>query len=362
MSDLDLNLLLDDIPSPIFVFNPNSLDIAWVNMESQDWVGHSAKAIIGTSLSEHLSPCEPIIEAAKRCVISRGAVSLRGYILARTNMADERVHLTLFPSGGFVGMIVSLAAAQPNETAANDIAVSAMGRMLAHEIKNPLAGINGAAQLLRDDVKTDEGQKLIDLIGSEINRIRRLADRMETLGDRNPENLSLVNIHEILRDARKLMQATVSSNIVFTEDYDPSLPETLGDRDTLMQALLNLIKNAAEVLEHGGQGGEITLRTSFRSGVVRKGFSGRPDQGLPIEIRISDDGPGIPPEIREQIFQPFVTDKPSGQGLGLALVAKVAAAHDGLIELKSRPGRTVFSLLLPGLTLTDLADGANDEI
>ena len=242
------------------------------------------------------------------------------------------------------------------------VAREAVGRMLAHEIKNPLAGINGAAQLLRDDVKTDEGQKLIDLIRSEIGRIRRLADRMETLGDRNPENLSLVNIHEILRDARKLMQATVPENIVFTEDYDPSLPETLGDRDTLMQALLNLIKNASEALEASGNGGEITLQTSFRSGVVRKGFSGRPDQGLPIEIRITDNGPGIPPRIREQIFQPFVTDKPSGQGLGLALVAKVAAAHDGLIELKSRPGRTVFSLLLPALSAAEMPDGVPDEI
>lgn len=362
MIGVDVTLLADDMPSPIFVFKTNALDIIWANTICQDWLGQSVKSLMGTHLGDYITPCEPIAEAAQRCLDSGSAVILRRYILTRKNMPDERAHLKLFPSGGNIGMMISLSNAEPNSAAANDIAVSAMGRMLAHEIKNPLAGINGAAQLLRDDVTTEEGQKLIDLIRSEIDRIRRLADRMATLGDRNPENLSLVNIHEILRDARKLMQSSLSSNIVFTEDYDPSLPDILGDRDTLMQAILNVIKNAVEALELSGDDGEITLRTAFRAGVMRKGLSGRPDQGLPIEICISDDGPGIPTHIREQIFQPFVTDKPSGQGLGLALVAKVASAHAGIVEVKSRPGCTVFSLLLPALTQVDEIDGALHEI
>jgi len=220
-----------------------------------------------------------------------------------------------------------------------------MGRMIAHELKNPLAGIKGAAQLLRDDVDSEEGLALIDLIGSEIDRIRRLADRMEKLGDDDPTGTEQVNIHEILRQARRIIQSA-NPNIIFDERYDPSLPHANGDPDTLMQALLNLIKNAAE---SAGEQGQIRLETSFRAG-VRGGNSGRL---LPVQIQIIDNGPGIPKDMLAQIFQPFVTTKPEGQGLGLALVSKVAAAHEGLVEVQSVPGRTVFSLLLPAPTLSE---------
>lgn len=363
---IDALEMLRDIPSPILVFEADALSIRWVNDICENWLGQSAKSLCRSQWSDHFDGTDDIARAVARCQRDKAPVSLRGYILSRVGHPDQRAHLTVFPSSqtdGTVGMIVALSAAQPSETPDNGFAVSAMGRMLAHEIKNPLAGIDGAAQLLRHDIDTEEGQKLIDLIRSEISRIRRLAERMETLGDRDPKTLGLVNIHEILRDARKLMQSSVSSDIVFTERYDPSLPDTMGDRDTLMQAVLNLIKNAVEAIEIKCENGDthtgiITLSTTFRSGVTRKNLSGRPDKGLPIEISISDNGPGIPDTIREQIFQPFVTHKPTGQGLGLALVAKVASAHDGLIEVKSRPGKTVFSLLLPMLHDT----GDRDEI
>ena len=342
--------LAEDLPTPVMIFGSEDLDIRWVNQTAEEWLGQSARSLLGKSLGDTIRAVGEIKAAAKRCLSEGSAVSLRRYIIMRTDMPDERCHLTLFPTQGRVGMLVSLLASQPNDTKTNELAVSAMGRMLAHEIKNPLAGINGAAQLLRDDVSSEEGQALIGLIGSEIGRIRRLTDRMETLGDRDPENVGLVNIHEVLRDARKLVQSSTGVNIVFTEAYDPSLPETLGDRDTLMQAILNVIKNAGEAIEFSGKNGEVILETAFRSGVSRKLASGEKGQSLPIEIRIIDDGPGIPPTIRDQIFQPFVTNKPSGQGLGLALVAKVAAAHGGLVEVRSRPGKTVFSILLPMLT------------
>ena len=214
-----------------------------------------------------------------------------------------------------------------------------MGRMIAHELKNPLAGIKGAAQLLRDDVESSEGLALIELIGSEIDRIGRLVDRMEKLGDVDPTGAEQVNIHEILRQARRIIQSA-NPSLVFDERYDPSLPHVYGDPDTLMQALLNLIKNAAE---SAGERGKILLETSVRTG-VRGGASGKL---LPVQIRIIDDGPGVPKDMMAQIFQPFVTTKHEGQGLGLALVSKVAAAHHGLVEVQSVPGRTVFSLLLP---------------
>jgi two-component system nitrogen regulation sensor histidine kinase GlnL len=345
--------LAEDLPTPVFIFGSTDLDIRWLNQMAEEWLGQSARAVLGRSFCDFLRACEDIENAAKRCGETETAVSLRGFIVMRKDAADERCHITLFPTQGRIGMIISLLATQPNDTKSNELAVSAMGRMLAHEIKNPLAGIHGAAQLLSDDVTSDEGQALIKLIASETDRIRRLTDRMETLGDRNPENVSLVNIHEVLRDARKLVQSSSEHDIVFTETYDPSLPETLGDRDTLMQAILNVIKNASEAISTTNNSGEISLETAFRAGVSRKTPSGEKGHSLPIEIRIIDNGPGISPAIRDQIFQPFVTNKPSGQGLGLALVSKVAAAHGGLVEVRSRPGKTVFSILLPMLTEED---------
>ena len=349
MTSDEIAIVLDDVPSPVFVFETASLEIKWLNMMSQDWLGRSARRLVGTNLAHHIQNCEGICEAANRCASSHSPLTLRNFVVSRKNLPDERCHLTLFPSNDKIALIITLTVAKPNETVSNENTVSAMGRMLAHEIKNPLAGIHGAAQLLRDDVSTEEGQKLITLIGSEIGRIQRLANRMETLGDRDPENISLVNIHEVLRDTRKLMESSYSY-VTFDERYDPSLPDTLGDRDTLMQAILNVIKNAVEAIEKTKENGNIILETAFRSGVLRKGVSGQRDRSLPIEISIVDDGPGISASIREQIFQPFVTDKPTGQGLGLALVAKVIAAHDGLIEVKSRPGKTTFSILLPVLS------------
>ncbi len=344
--------LAEDLPTPVFIFGSPQLDIRWVNPAAEEWLGYSAGALMGNIFEKYIRSSEDIKAAAIRCLESETVISLRRFVILRTDYPDQRCHLTLFLTHGRIGMLVSLLATQPNETNTNtnELAVSALGRMLAHEIKNPLAGIGGAAQLLRDDVQSEEGLALITLIGSEIDRIRRLTDRMETLGDRDPENVGLVNIHEVLRDARKLIQSSGNTRVVFTENYDPSLPETLGDRDTLMQAILNIIKNASEAIEISGENGEIILETAFRTGVSRKGDLGEKLQSLPIEIRIVDNGPGIPPSIRDQIFQPFVTNKPSGQGLGLALVAKVAAAHGGLVEVRSRPEKTVFSILLPMLT------------
>ncbi|MGB0906296.1 MAG: two-component system sensor histidine kinase NtrB [Maricaulaceae bacterium] len=339
--------LADDIPAPLLMFKGAELDLLWLNQAAQEWLGRSANMMDAASFRETILNASLLSEAAERCLQARAPISLRGFMLRRKQTSDQKCHITLFPSQDRLAMSLRFGQSQPNETQGPDKAVSAMGRMLAHEIKNPLAGIKGAAQLLRDDIQTDEGQKLIDLIGSEIDRIRRLADRMETLGDRDPRNESLVNIHEILRDARQLIQSASAQNIIFTESYDPSLPETMGDADTLMQAVVNIIKNSKEAIEDNGGSGEICLETAFRSGVIRKGGLGQSDHSLPIEIRIIDNGPGIPNDIRDQIFQPFVTNKPSGQGLGLALVAKVAAAHEGIVEVTSREGRTVFSLLLP---------------
>lgn len=338
--------MADDIPMPLVAIDDG--EITWVNLSAQEWLDASLKGLKGQALTDVFLGFDQAKDACLRSELSRAPVSIYDLIIQRENKADERVNLTVFPLQKGTGLLFHLQGAKPSQIGreqSGEPAVSAMGRMLAHEIKNPLAGISGAAQLLRADVETEEGRSLIELIRSETARIRRLADRMESLGERNPENVGPVNIQELLTSARKIIQSASPSNIEFSETYDPSTPIVTGDPDTLMQAILNLIKNASEAIENTGLPGEIHLETSFRSGVMRRLRS--KSKQLPVEIRITDTGPGIPTDMQTSLFQPFVTSKPTGQGLGLSLVSKVANAHGGLVEHSSRPGKTVFSILLP---------------
>lgn len=337
----------DDLPVPLLIIAADGQSLSWANHAALEWLGRSRSYLTQKTLSHLFTDLEPVYAAMTRCQRDQSPVSLHDFMLKRAGKNEQKVNLTLFPSGEKIGLICQIVNRSPREAPPGHLAISAMGRMLAHEIKNPLAGIDGAAQLLMDDVATKEGRALIDLIRSEINRIRRLADRMETLGDHDPETVAPVNIHELLTKARLIVQSSSPDTIHFTEQYDTSLPDTPGDSDTLLQAILNVIKNAAESLERTGEGGTIRLETAFRSGVIRRSRTDKQIRQLPIEIRIIDDGPGISDTIRSRLFQPFVTDKPAGQGLGLALVSKVAAAHGGLVEVSSQPGRTVFSILLP---------------
>jgi len=333
----------EDAPHPSFLIDPKTQKVVWANDAAQSWVGLSEKRLSKQEIWIILN----IEDLSKSRILQSfeagSAVTVRDCEIKFNHQKDAEVqlsHVTAFPTQGYIGLSIRFAKAQPRNNRIGGQVVSGMGRLIAHELKNPLAGIKGAAQLLREDVSSEEGQSLIDLISSEIDRIRRLADRMETLGDNDPEIEEQVNIHEVLRRARKIIQSA-DKNLIFTEHYDPSLPHAAGDPDTLMQAVLNLIKNASEA------GTEITLQTKFRSGVSSMGEGDVIAHSLPIEIQIIDNGPGIPADLIDQVFQPFMSTKHDGQGLGLALVSKVAAAHGGVVEVRSHPGHTVFSLLLP---------------
>jgi len=340
-------ILSDDWPFPLFLVSPVNETITWANQAAQAWAGKSIRRLLEKSPWDLFDVDGDTRQIIAKCRESASALTMRDCRVKREGQEDELCHLTAFPThSGPSGIVLSLwfAGPKPRESRVGGQLVSGMGRMIAHELKNPLAGIKGAAQLLKDDIETEEGLSLLDLISSEIDRIRRLADRMETLGDQDPDNVDRVNIHELLRRARRVIQSA-NPKLVFTERYDPSLPHAMGDADTLMQALLNVIKNAAEAIDTANGDGEIILETRFRSGVSK--ITDRASRHLPIEIRITDNGAGVSDDMKDQLFQPFVTNKPEGQGLGLALVSKVASAHGGLVEVNSRPGRTTFSLLLP---------------
>ncbi|PVA11723.1 PAS domain-containing sensor histidine kinase [Pelagivirga sediminicola] len=218
-----------------------------------------------------------------------------------------------------------------------------MADMLAHEIKNPLAGITGAAQLLSMTLDTAD-RELTDLIVSESRRIVALLDQVERFGDPARPDLRAINIHDVLSRARRSAQLGFAADMRIIEEYDPSLPEAWADPDMLQQVLLNLMKNAAEAAAPGG--GVIRLRSWFEHGAHLRGEGGAGAR-LPLQIEVVDDGPGVPPALMDALFEPFVSGRESGTGLGLALAARTMADHGGRIAVTSQPGRTVFRLSLP---------------
>jgi two-component system nitrogen regulation sensor histidine kinase GlnL len=231
--------------------------------------------------------------------------------------------------------------------------VSALAAMLAHEIKNPLSGIRGAAQLLEQSANDDD-RTLTRLICDEADRIVKLVDRMEVFSDERPVEREPVNIHVVLEHVKRLAQSGFARHIKFVETYDPSLPPVYANRDQLVQVFLNLLKNAAEAIGTEAADGEIQITTAFRPGVRLQLPGSKTRVSLPLEFCIRDSGPGVPEDLMPHLFDPFVTTKPTGSGLGLALVAKIIGDHGGIIECESQPRHTIFRVLMPMFT----GDGA----
>jgi two-component system nitrogen regulation sensor histidine kinase GlnL len=230
--------------------------------------------------------------------------------------------------------------------------VIALASMLAHEIKNPLSGIRGAAQLLEQSA-ADDDRTLTRLICDEADRIVKLVDRMEVFADERPVEREPVNIHVVLDRVKKLALSGFARHIKFVETYDPSLPNVLANRDQFIQVFLNLVKNAAEAI--GDQpDGQIELTTAFRPGVRLQIPGSKTRVSLPLEFCVKDNGTGVPADLMPHLFDPFVTTKPTGTGLGLALVAKIVGDHGGIIECESQPRHTIFRVLMPMFT----GDGA----
>jgi len=269
--------------------------------------------------------------------------------------ADRVVDVYVAPVPGFPGCVTVML---QERTMADKIerqlthrgaarSVSGLAAMLAHEIKNPLSGIRGAAQLLDADVSEDD-RALTRLITDETDRIVKLVDRMEVFSDERPIEREAVNMHSVLEHVKRLAKTGFARDIQIKERYDPSLPSVYGNRDQLIQIFINLIKNASEAFDNTNiNNAEITLTSSFQPGIRILVPASRHKVSLPLEFCVLDNGPGVAPDIQAHMFDPFVTSKTSGSGLGLALVAKIVGDHGGVVECDSQPGRTAFRVLLP---------------
>jgi len=357
---VDAGELLNALPYPILTISPQGR-VADANAASEGFFEMSRMMLLRRRLDEILPFGSPLLGLVDY-VRTRG-VTVNEYRvdLGTPRIGMERVvdvHACPTP-GDAEGVIIML----QERTIADKMdrqlthrgaarSVSAMATMLAHEIKNPLSGIRGAAQLLEMSVP-DEDRSLTRLICEETDRIVKLVDRMEAFSDERPVERERVNIHAVLDHVKRVAQAGFARHIRFIEVYDPSLPPVWANRDQLIQVFLNLVKNAAEAIGEDAIEGEIELTTAFKPGVRLKTTASATPVSLPLEFCVRDNGPGVSPDIAEHLFDAFVTNKASGTGLGLALVAKIIGDHGGIIECESHPRRTTFRVLMPMYSHTD---------
>ncbi|MBK8908935.1 MAG: PAS domain-containing protein [Rhodospirillales bacterium] len=348
---LSPDAVLNSLRSVIVVVDADAR-ILYVNSAGEHFFCSSAKHLAGQSL-DHLMPVDsPLFTLIRQA--RAGGCPAAEYDVALENPKIGRhvVNIWASPLADVPDAIVvsmqeqSIAAKIERQLSHRGAArsVSALAAMLAHEVKNPLAGIRGAAQLLEQNVSAED-RALTRLIRDETDRVCALVDRMEVFSDGGPQAREPVNIHQVLNRVRMLVESGAGGALSIAENYDPSLPAVYGHRDQLTQVFLNLVKNAAEALPSAG--GKVTITTRYGHGVRFAVPGSHARVHLPLMISIHDNGEGVPDDIKPHIFDPFVTTKRGGSGLGLALVAKIIGEHGGVIEVDSQPGRTEVRVRLP---------------
>ncbi len=342
---------LNALADAVLVARPSG-EILYANLAAEQFLGSSAPVILSRRLTDYFHEDSPVLALIEQAQKTDSTVAEYDVTLLLPRLGSQIVTVQASPIMEFPDRILvtireqSIAKSIDRQLSHQGAArsVTAMASMLAHEVKNPLSGIRGAAQLLEPGLDVSD-RSLTRLICDEADRIVALVDRMDIFADERPIDRQPVNIHQILQHVREVAAAGFAKNAHFTEEYDPSLPPVFGNRDLLIQVFLNLVKNAAEAIPH--EGGEIRLATAYRPGVRLAVSWSKSRVLLPLVVTIQDNGAGIPEEVRPHLFDPFVTTKTSGSGLGLALVAKIIHDHGGVIEFSSDQRGTAFHVMLP---------------
>ena len=346
-------IVLNTIRHPVIMVSPDG-KIVYANADAEDFFRSSASVLARDGLERFVPFGSPLLALVEQVREQRAPFNEYRVDISSPRLGVERiVDLYVAPVAEMPGNVVvmfqerSMADKIDRQMTHRGAArsVTGLAAMLAHEIKNPLSGIRGAAQLL-ETVVSDEDRALTRLITDETDRIVKLVDSMEVFSDERPIDRQPVNIHVVLDHVKAIARNGFANRIRFVEDYDPSLPPVYGNRDQLVQVFLNLVKNAAEALGND-PAGEISLTTAFRPG-IRLSVPGTTDRiSLPLEFCVHDNGPGVPEDLLPILFDPFITTKQNGSGLGLALVAKIVGEHGGVIECDSSPRGTSFRILMP---------------
>ena len=336
---------------PVMLLGPRQ-EVIYANPAAEQFFDTGLTLLRKQTLSDLIAPHSPLFQLVIQAAERNASAAERDIDLSTPRHGERLADVTVTPVPEPEGAILltfqerSLAQRMDRQLMARGAVRSmhGMAAVLAHEIKNPLAGIRGAAQLLEEALAPEE-REMTQLIIAESDRIRGLIDRMESFGDTRAFARHPVNIHEVLDRVRKVAESSFARGITIQENFDPSLPAVSGDHDQLIQVFLNLVRNAADALPENS--GEITLTTGYRPGVKFGAGLAGDRVSLPLEVTVRDNGSGVPADLMPHIFDPFVTTKTRGSGLGLALVAKIVGDHGGVIECESVPRRTLFRVLLP---------------
>lgn len=320
--------------------------IVAANQEAQSILGHSERSMLRRPLSEVVFHDSPLFDLIDRSMTLDGdvtahAVTVMGPGFNRKLILDVRLRPT-----GDGGAVLALMNTPDHDIVDNPSSVAAFGRILGHEVKNPLAGISGAAQLLQRQARDDQ-HDMLNIIQNETKRIERLISRLSAFELFSAPRMDRFNIHALLDQVIAAEDAAQGGRVEIKRVYDPSLPEVLGDQDHLHEAFQNILRNAAEAALPNSDHPEISVETAFETGFAFANLTANGRLGRAIRVTIEDNGPGIPPEKRDKMFDLFTSSKSGGRGLGLNVVNEIINTHRGRIKIDSTPGRTRFSVYLP---------------